>query len=109
MAGRQRLTEADLKARPRCWRPYELPEHELISGVVVRMPTPGAFNGSRLFIDTGDQILALAATEKSGHSVLARDLARRSVRVGDEITIESRGFQKTLDGARSYRLERVIC
>jgi hypothetical protein len=104
----QRLSEADLKARPRCWRPFELKPGDEITGGVLRMPVRGAFNGSKIFLDTGAEIVALAATEKVGHKVLERELGRKQVRVGQRVTIRHGGFRKTNDGQRRYRLEQVV-
>ena len=109
MAGRRHLTEADLKARPRCWRPHELKPGEEITGHVLRLPTRGAFNASRLFLLTDTEIVGFPADARSGHSVLERELGRKGVKLGQKITVAHNGTHRTIDGKRSYRLEQVIC
>ncbi len=83
------------------WRAHELVEGESISGVVLRLPTPGAFNGRRVFIATPEDVVGLHATAKTGHTVLERELEH--VRPGDRVTITNHGWRDTADGERSYR------
>jgi hypothetical protein len=83
------------------WSARDLNEGESITGTVLRLPTPGAFNGSRLFIGMPDEVVGITATAKSGHTLLERGL--RHVAVGDKITITYRGKRVTVDGERSYR------
>jgi hypothetical protein len=90
---------------PARWRAHELAEGEWLEGVVVRKPTPGAFNGTRLFLDTDGGVLAIPATASRGHTVLERELA--AVKVGDRIRITYRGYRVTRDGERTYRDYRV--
>lgn len=100
------LDEADLRKIP--WSAHDLAEGESITGVVLRKPTPTAFNGSRLFLGTSDEVIGIHATAKSGHTVLEREL--QDIEHGDRVTITYHGKRLTGDGEREYRfykLERV--
>lgn len=94
------LDEADL--HPIDWRTHDLVEGESITGRVVRLPSPGAFNGSRVFVATPSEVVGLQATAKTGHTVLERKL--ESIEHGDLVTITFHGKRPTADGEREYRL-----
>lgn len=87
------------------WR--ELAEGESVAGVVLRLPAPGAKWGTRVLLDVDGRHVELYASVSRGHAVLARDLDRQHVAVGDTIRIRSYGWRETRDTERRYRLERV--
>lgn|GEM_PF-6842757 len=98
------LDEADLRQIP--WRAHDLAEGESISGVVLRKPTARAFNGSRVFIGTPDEVIGMHATAKTGHTVLEREL--QDIDPGDQVTITFFGKRQTWDGEREYRFYKVV-
>lgn len=90
------------------WRARdEMDEGQTLTGAVLRLPTPNAFNGNRLFLNTEDGVVGLRATARSGHTVLERELESLRVRVGDRISILYLGKRPTFDGKREYRLYEV--
>lgn len=93
------LGESDLRQIP--WVARELDEGETITGVVLRLPTRGAFNGSRVFIAMPDEVLGIPATSKVGHTLLEREL--RHIEPGDKVSITYFGKRFTSDGLRAYR------
>lgn len=93
------LDEADLHHLQ--WRAHDLVVGESITGRVVRLPSPGALNGTRVFIATPDEVFGIHATAKHGATVLERELAH--VEHGDIVTITLHGWRSTLDGERRYR------
>jgi hypothetical protein len=98
------LDDADLRDIP--WTPHELSEGETIVGTILRLPTPGAFCGSRLFIGNyPDEVLGIPATAKKGHTVLEREL--EGYQPGDRISVTYDGWRTTADGERKYRLYSV--
>lgn len=85
-------------------RRYELIEGEVVAGRVERLPGAGVPYGNRLFLErSAGDILALAATAKTGHAVLERELTRQEVRVNDRVAILYTGKVRTVDGERTYR------
>jgi hypothetical protein len=89
------------------WRRYELNEGETVAGEVVRLPEPGAYNGSRLFLRSEDgAVVAIRGTAKAGHTVLENQLAKLNVTVGDRIRVVFQGWGETDDGF-PYRAEVV--
>ena len=90
-------------AVPANWRHYEMVTGEVLAGVVLRLPSPGAQWGNRLFLETDDGVVAISATAKKGHTVLERKLQQHSIGPGDEIEITYRGMCRTQDGEREYR------
>jgi hypothetical protein len=47
----------------------------------------GAHNGTRIFIKTGQGVVAVPATGRRGHTMLERELERQSVQKGDLVRI----------------------
>jgi hypothetical protein len=92
---------------PPAARYRELSDGEVISGEVVRLPMWAAVGGTRLFLRTATETVAIPATGKRGQTVLERELAEKRVRVGDHITIVYLGKRQTLNGKRIYRLYTV--
>lgn len=85
---------------------YELQPNETVAGRIARLPRPGKPRGNALFLELPDsEVVALPATAKKGHSVLARELGR--FKKGDSIEIAYYGKKPTVDGERSYRLYEV--
>jgi len=82
---------------------HELVEGETVEGTVVRLPMWGADAGTRLFLDTDDEVISIPATAGKGHTVLERLLSDERVRVGDGVTITYVGKRRTADGERTYR------
>jgi hypothetical protein len=74
---------------------------------VVRLPEPGAYNGSRLFLRTENGVVAVRATAKTGHTVLENRLAKLNVTVGDRVRVTFEGWGETSDGGFPYRREEV--
>jgi hypothetical protein len=93
------LDDNDLRTIP--WSDRDLVEGETFTGRVLRLPVPGAFHGSRLFVVNPDEVIGLRATSKSGFSVLERELTH--VDVGDKVEIVFHGWRTTRDGERRYR------
>jgi hypothetical protein len=83
-------------------RYVELIDGERIEGVVVRLPMWSAESGTRLFITTNGETVAIPATKAKGHTVLARLLEEQRVAVGDQVTIIFAGKRRTADGEREY-------
>jgi hypothetical protein len=93
---------------PDTWAAYELSEGERVTGCVERMPTAGAFNGTRLFLRLTDgRVIAIPATASKGHTVLARRLQELCVSADDRITITYFGKRQTVNGDREYRCYEV--
>jgi hypothetical protein len=84
-------------------RDYTLAPGESITGIVRKLPAPGTYEGNRLWIDLGNDILSLAATGKRGHAVLANQLEARRVRHGDRITITYHGLRESASSGHMYR------
>ena len=84
-------------------RDYTLAPGESITGIVRKLPAPGTYEGNRLWIDLGDDILSLSATGKRGHVVLANQLEARRVRHGDRITITYHGLRESSSSGHMYR------
>jgi hypothetical protein len=103
------MTDAEPYPRDRLWAPPRfLREGEAITGTVRQLPKPGRFLGNCVIVETDDgKRVSLAATPRKGHAVLARELTRLGVRVGDAITIAFHGWRLTDDGERRYRYETV--
>ncbi len=95
--------------RPVAFEPgrIELAEGESVTGVVLRLPAPGAKRGTRLLLDAGGGHVELFASASRGHAVLAGELERQRVAVGDTIRIRSYGWRETRDRECRYRLELV--
>lgn len=89
------------------YRHDDLNEHECFSGIVDRLPMPGAPNGNSLYLSNEQEKRAIHATAKTGHTVLERKLAELCVRVGDRVQIVYLGKRPTADGEREYRLYEV--
>lgn len=98
------LDEADLRQIP--WRAHDLAEGESITGRVLRKPTARAFNRSRVFIGTPNEVIGMHATAKTGHTVLEREL--QDIDPGDRVTVTFLGWRTTTDGERSYRHYEVV-
>ncbi len=81
---------------------------EVVEGVVLRLPQPGAPRGTRLLLalDDGHQ-RELYATASKGAAVLARLLQDHRIAVGDRIQIACLGWRCTRDGQRRYRAFQV--
>lgn len=88
------------------WQAIELIDGDDFSGVIVKLPTPRDFNGSRLFLDTSAGVIGIHATAKRGHTLLERAL--EGFQVGDRIRIVFHGMRTTADGGRSYRHYEVM-
>jgi hypothetical protein len=82
----------------------ELREGERLTGVVLALPTPGAFDGNRLVLKLSNGCVSVPATARRGWTVLERELAK--ARVGDTIIVHFVGWRERGDGGR-YRLVRV--
>jgi hypothetical protein len=81
---------------------YELIEGDVVSGTVIRLPMACAHAGTRLFLRTDTEVIAIPATAGKGHTVLQKLLEERQVAVGDHLAINHRGKRSTLDGLRQY-------
>ncbi|MEK6250661.1 MAG: hypothetical protein AABM43_01750 [Actinomycetota bacterium] len=89
------------------WRDHELEVGETVKGEVLRLPSPGDFNGNRIFLKTEDGVLSILATATRGHTLLERALAAKKIAVGDFVEIEFSGWAETQDTERKYRFEEV--
>jgi hypothetical protein len=85
----------------------DLREGDRLEGCVVRLPKRAAPAGTRLFLRSGNEVVAFSATANRGWTVLERALADQRVRVGDKIAVEFRGWKETTDGERRYRDVRL--
>jgi hypothetical protein len=82
----------------------ELVEGEQLTGVVLKLPSPGTVDGNRLVLSTADGVASIPATARRGWTVLERQLA--VVHVGDVVAVHFVGWREKSDGIR-YRLVRV--
>jgi hypothetical protein len=89
------------------WRHHDLAEGERVRGKVLRIPTPFAFMGTRLFLETADGVLALPATAKRGHTLLDRAIQTKDIQPGDHVEVEFYGWSETQNGERRYRHEEI--
>lgn len=98
-----RAERAERRFDPRhdAWTFHELAEGERLAGVIVRLPDPGAFHGSKLFVRREDGVIAVYATAKRGRTIL--EFRLRELQVGDRITLVYHGKRRTLDDQREYR------
>jgi hypothetical protein len=75
-----------------------------IEGVVWRTPCPKLLHGRSLILSEGSRLVLVDASDKEGHTVLARELVRLEVQTGNRVCINYDGWR---EGARRYRLYRV--
>ena len=93
------LDERDVHITP--WREHELDVNETLVARLLRKPTPDTFCGDLVFVGTPDEVIALKATAKTGHTLLEREL--KKVEIGDMIEITLRGMKTIRNGDRQYR------
>jgi len=91
------------------WRPRTLDPGDSVEGRVFRLPRHGHYAGNYLFVRTEREgIVGIPATAAKGHSVLAKHLAERDVKVGDHVRVVFTGWRTTSDGERQYRSYTVV-
>lgn len=101
-----RELERDLGATN--WTAIELIEHDRLTGVVVRLPRRGAYQGNRLFLRlANDAVVGIPATAAKGHAVLEHSLREKCIGVGEQVAVTFTGWRETRDGERKYRLEKA--